>query len=332
MTRHRVGLWLVGAFGGVGTTITLGLTAMARGLADRTGLVSELPLFRRLAAARARRLRRSAATISARLRSRNRPRSFGATRVSSRPGGSPRAATSWPRRPRGSGPGTPFGAGTAIASLGHWGDAQARARPARPSTASPPTWPRSSRPKSVDHMIVLNVASTEPPFPLGEAHRALGHAQRRAGRRRARPAARQLALRPGGAAMRIYLHQFHAQPGLPRCPALDELARSHRVALRRQGRQDRRDPDEDGPGPHVRRPQSQGHELGRPQHLRQSRRPGPRRSRQQVVQGRNQGPRRHPDPGLQAVDASSRSSICRTWATGRPPGTTSTSRAFWARR
>ena len=42
MTRQRVGLWLVGAFGGVGTTITLGLTAMARGLADRTGLVSEL--------------------------------------------------------------------------------------------------------------------------------------------------------------------------------------------------------------------------------------------------------------------------------------------------
>ena len=54
MTRHRVGLWLVGAFGGVGTTITLGLSAMARGLADRTGLVTELPDLRRLAAARAR--------------------------------------------------------------------------------------------------------------------------------------------------------------------------------------------------------------------------------------------------------------------------------------
>ena len=45
MTGHRVGLWLVGAFGGVGTTITLGLAAMARGLADRTGLVTELPVF-----------------------------------------------------------------------------------------------------------------------------------------------------------------------------------------------------------------------------------------------------------------------------------------------
>ena len=51
--------------------------------------------------------------------------------------------------------------------------------------------------------------------------------------------------------------------------------------------------------PDVRAPQSEGDELGRPQHLRKPRRPGPRRSRQQVIQGGNQGPRRHPDPGLQ---------------------------------
>ncbi len=48
MTSRRVGLWLVGAFGGVGTTITLGLSAMTRGLADRTGLVTALPHFRDL--------------------------------------------------------------------------------------------------------------------------------------------------------------------------------------------------------------------------------------------------------------------------------------------
>ena len=44
-TRRRVGLWLVGAFGGVGTTITLGLSALARGLTSTTGLVSALPVF-----------------------------------------------------------------------------------------------------------------------------------------------------------------------------------------------------------------------------------------------------------------------------------------------
>jgi myo-inositol-1-phosphate synthase len=48
MRRDRVGLWLIGAFGGVGTTITLGLSAIARGLTDRTGLVTELPMFQGL--------------------------------------------------------------------------------------------------------------------------------------------------------------------------------------------------------------------------------------------------------------------------------------------
>src|SRR5450755_1481803 len=45
MTQRRVGLWLVGAFGGVGTTIALGLSALTRGLIDRTGLVTALPAF-----------------------------------------------------------------------------------------------------------------------------------------------------------------------------------------------------------------------------------------------------------------------------------------------
>src|SRR5947209_7121726 len=45
MSTRRVGLWLIGAFGGVGTTATLGLSAWARGLIDTTSLVTALPLF-----------------------------------------------------------------------------------------------------------------------------------------------------------------------------------------------------------------------------------------------------------------------------------------------
>src|SRR4051812_19380215 len=45
MSTRRVGLWLVGACGGVGTTAALGLAALARGLADSTSLVTALPLF-----------------------------------------------------------------------------------------------------------------------------------------------------------------------------------------------------------------------------------------------------------------------------------------------
>src|SRR5436305_10268618 len=45
MPERRVGLWLIGALGGVGSTVALGLAALRRGLTDTTGLVTNLPLF-----------------------------------------------------------------------------------------------------------------------------------------------------------------------------------------------------------------------------------------------------------------------------------------------
>lgn len=43
---RKIGLWLVGACGGVGSTVALGLAALARRNAAPTGLVSDLPPFR----------------------------------------------------------------------------------------------------------------------------------------------------------------------------------------------------------------------------------------------------------------------------------------------
>jgi myo-inositol-1-phosphate synthase len=43
---RKIGLWLVGACGGVGSTVALGLAALSRRLVGVTGLVSELPPFR----------------------------------------------------------------------------------------------------------------------------------------------------------------------------------------------------------------------------------------------------------------------------------------------
>ncbi len=45
MAKRRVGLWLIGAFGGVGSSVALGLAALKRGLIDATGLVTALPCF-----------------------------------------------------------------------------------------------------------------------------------------------------------------------------------------------------------------------------------------------------------------------------------------------
>lgn len=45
VSERRVGLWLVGAYGGVGGTTALGLAALARGLHTPVGLVTALPEF-----------------------------------------------------------------------------------------------------------------------------------------------------------------------------------------------------------------------------------------------------------------------------------------------
>ncbi len=45
MAKRKVGVWLVGAWGGVATTVVVGLCALRKGLSDTTGLVSALPPF-----------------------------------------------------------------------------------------------------------------------------------------------------------------------------------------------------------------------------------------------------------------------------------------------
>jgi len=43
--RQKVGLWMIGACGGVGSTVALGVAALKKKLAPATGLVSALPVF-----------------------------------------------------------------------------------------------------------------------------------------------------------------------------------------------------------------------------------------------------------------------------------------------
>src|SRR5271154_3086313 len=43
--ERRVGLWFIGACGGVGTTAALGLAALGRGLVGPTSMVTALPPF-----------------------------------------------------------------------------------------------------------------------------------------------------------------------------------------------------------------------------------------------------------------------------------------------
>jgi myo-inositol-1-phosphate synthase len=169
MTGRRVGLWLVGAFGGVGTTITLGLAAMTRGLVDRIGLVSELPLFADLDLPEPADFVVGGHEI--------RQTSFAESAEEFRLGSGVfdrewikacsdelAAATARVRL------GTPFGSGEAITRLVDWAGFRLpdTARHAVDRIASDMVAFVES--ESIDHLIVLNVASTEPPFRLGEVH------------------------------------------------------------------------------------------------------------------------------------------------------------------
>ena len=45
MAQNRIGIWLIGAKGGVATTTIVGLTALKEGLIGSAGLVTQLPQF-----------------------------------------------------------------------------------------------------------------------------------------------------------------------------------------------------------------------------------------------------------------------------------------------
>ena len=48
MTQQRIGIWIIGAWGGVSTTAAVGLSALKQGLSGTSGLVSENPYFEKL--------------------------------------------------------------------------------------------------------------------------------------------------------------------------------------------------------------------------------------------------------------------------------------------
>ena len=170
MSSQRVGLWLVGAFGGVGTTIALGLSAIARGLSARTALVTELPMFSGLEMAEpgdfivgGHEIRRTSFRESAE-ELRRTSAVFSAEWIAAC-GDDLDAATARVR------PGTILGAGDAVARLANWEQQDASSRTvAEVVDRLAADLSAFVAAESIDHLIVLNVSSTEPPFPTGPVH------------------------------------------------------------------------------------------------------------------------------------------------------------------
>jgi myo-inositol-1-phosphate synthase len=169
MTRRRVGLWLIGAFGGVGTTITLGLAAMARGLADRTGLVTALPGLSDLPLPEpgdflvgGHDLRRTTFEASAE-EFRQASGVFDASWIAACREELAIASARVRPAPR-------VGLDDAVAKLANWPEAKPVRTPRQAIEVISSDLEAFQNEQKLDHLIVLNVASTEPPFPLNDIH------------------------------------------------------------------------------------------------------------------------------------------------------------------
>jgi myo-inositol-1-phosphate synthase len=160
---------LVGAFGGVGTTITLGLAAMARGLAGRTGMVTALPPFCDLPLPEpgdfvigGHEIRRTTFSESA--------EEFRLTSGVFQPQWIADCRDELALASSGVRAAPRLGLSQAVLRLADWTEE----KPSRTLREALDLIARDISSfvagESVDHLIVLNVASTEPPFPLGEVH------------------------------------------------------------------------------------------------------------------------------------------------------------------
>ena len=142
---------------------------MARGLADRTGLVTELPMFQGLVLAEpgdfivgGHDIRQTSFEESAEEFRRNSGVFSQDVIASCRE--DLHAATARVR------PGTSFGSGRTVAQLGQWGESHSARTAEQAVDQISGDLAAFVESESIDHLIVLNVASTEPPFHVSDVH------------------------------------------------------------------------------------------------------------------------------------------------------------------
>jgi len=172
MSERRVGLWLIGAFGGVASTACLGLAALARGLTDTTSLVTALPLFDGLDLDKPgqfvvgghdiRRTTYQQAVWELHERS----EIFADDVIKACLPDLER----WTANVR---PGSVLNAGATIGRLADLPEAQRAETPRAALERIQADMQAFRDANRLDQVIVVSVASTEPPFDLGDAHAAL---------------------------------------------------------------------------------------------------------------------------------------------------------------
>jgi myo-inositol-1-phosphate synthase len=172
LAGRRVGLWMIGAFGGVGTTVALGMAALRRGLIDATGLVTTLSLFEGIDFDRPGQFVLGGHDV--------RRTSYlkAVEELHERSNLFDRALTDackpeldlWSQNVR---PGTVLNAGSTIEKLADIPEVHQKNNLRAAVEGIQADLRQFREDNRLDQIVVINVASTEPPFELTDAHQSL---------------------------------------------------------------------------------------------------------------------------------------------------------------
>jgi myo-inositol-1-phosphate synthase len=172
MAERRIGLWFIGACGGVASTTSLGLAALARGLTSTTGLVTALPQIAALDLEEPGSFVvgghdiRQATLLSAVRELHARSNVFDERLISA----CANDLETWSGNIR---PGIIYRPNSAITSLSDRADVRTASTPRSAIEQIQQDLRNFKSAQKLDQLIVLNAASTEPPFTLTEEQRSL---------------------------------------------------------------------------------------------------------------------------------------------------------------
>ena len=222
MAERRVGLWLIGAFGGVGSTTAFGLAALARGSTASVGVVTTLPRFANVPFDEPARfvlgghdIRQTSFTRSvAELHSRSNVFCESLIRECAP------VLEEWSKNVR---PGVIYKPNAVIAALADRPDVRLAVSPRAAIEQIQHDLNAFRSTHKLEQVVVMNVASTEPPFVLGDDQRSLVRLNKALDR------GDSTALPTSGlyayAALDAKLPYVNLTPSFgSTCPALEELA------------------------------------------------------------------------------------------------------------
>jgi myo-inositol-1-phosphate synthase len=172
MSERRVGIWFIGAWGGVAATAALGLSALTRRLTDTTSLVTATPLFDGVDldhpvqfTVGGHDIRRSSYVQAVR-DLHQRSKVFDTALIEScRPD-----LELWDKNIRG---GTILGSGATISKMADWSEVQGAQTPRQAISRIQHDLRDFKAAWILDQVVVANVSSTEPPFTTDDRHDGL---------------------------------------------------------------------------------------------------------------------------------------------------------------